>query len=328
MLEIQGLDVDYRSHGGTVRAVRGVDLAVGRGETLGLVGESGCGKSSLARAVMRLTDVARGAIRIDGIDIARLKGRALLPYRRKLQMVFQDSASSLDPRFDMTRIIEEPLRTTQANGAARARRVASLMDQVGLAASLKDRYPHELSGGQRQRAAIARALACGPELLVLDEPVSALDVSLQAQVLNLLVDLQQEYKLAYLFVSHDIGVVQHMADRVAVMYLGRIVETGTHADVLAAPAHPYTQALLAAVPVISPRTHRIANRPVVTGELPSPLNPPTGCAFHPRCPLVQARCRHAVPQLRVAGEGRAVACHLHETSQVSSLCLQEGLVPA
>lgn len=312
MLRIENLHVTYRARGGAARAVTGVSLSVARGETLGLVGESGCGKSTLARTVMRLVEPSSGSIHIDDIEVTALSGRALAPHRHRVQMVFQDPASSLDPRFTVTRLIAEPLTLTIGEPAARNARVAALMDQVGLARSLKDRFPHELSGGQRQRVAIARAIAPKPGLVVLDEPVSALDVSLQAQVLNLLVDLQEAEGLAYLFVSHDIGVVQHMADRIAAMYLGRIVEIGNHADVVDEPAHPYTQALMRAVPIADPRRHRIADKQVLAGDVPSPTNSPAGCAFHPRCAFVMDRCRREVPVLRGIGLGREVACHLHD----------------
>ncbi|MET0744507.1 MAG: oligopeptide/dipeptide ABC transporter ATP-binding protein [Microvirga sp.] len=310
MLEIKDLEIAYRSHGGLVRAVDGVSLTVRAGQTLGLVGESGCGKSSLARAVMRLVEPAAGTIRWNGRDATAATGRDLAEYRSSVQMIFQDPSSSMDPRFSVSRIIDEPLTVDRTLGKLERRaRVAALMDDVGLATHLKDRYPHELSGGQRQRVAIARALALKPKLVVLDEAVSALDVSLQAQILNLLVDLQREHGLAYLFVSHDIGVVEHISDAIAVMYLGKIVETGDHEQVVHRPAHPYTQALMRAVPVMDPRRRSLARKDLLGGDVPSPFNPPPGCAFHTRCPLASEICRRETPELRPVAEGRTVACH-------------------
>ncbi|MET0427176.1 MAG: oligopeptide/dipeptide ABC transporter ATP-binding protein [Microvirga sp.] len=310
MLEIKDLEIAYRSHGGLVRAVDGVSLTVRAGQTLGLVGESGCGKSSLARAVMRLVEPAAGTIRWNGRDVTAATGRDLAEYRSSVQMIFQDPSSSMDPRFSVSRIIDEPLTVDRTLGKLERRaRVAALMDDVGLATHLKDRYPHELSGGQRQRVAIARALALKPKLVVLDEAVSALDVSLQAQILNLLVDLQREHGLAYLFVSHDIGVVEHISDAIAVMYLGKIVETGDHEQVVHHPAHPYTQALMRAVPVMDPRRRSLARKDLLGGDVPSPFNPPPGCAFHTRCPLASEICRRETPELRPVAEGRTVACH-------------------
>ncbi|KAA1054139.1 ABC transporter ATP-binding protein [Azospirillum argentinense] len=318
MLTIEDLRVTHRTRSGLVHAVDGVNLTLRRGETLGLVGESGCGKSTLARAVMRLTPPASGRILLDGTDVTRLKGRAAAPFTARVQMVFQDPAASLDPRYTVARAIAEPLLPTVRDAAERARRVAALMDDVGLARALADRFPHQLSGGQRQRVAIARAIAPRPDFVVLDEPVSALDVSLQAQVLNLLVDLQERHGLAYLFIGHDIGVVRHMADRVAVMYLGRVVEIGDWSDVVDEPAHPYTRALMAAAPAGHPDAGRAATRAVLAGELPSPFAPPPGCAFHTRCPLAVERCRREAPALRDAADGRRVACHLAPTQSAET----------
>ncbi|MDX5630922.1 MULTISPECIES: oligopeptide/dipeptide ABC transporter ATP-binding protein [unclassified Brenneria] len=310
MLQVSDLHVTYQTPAGKAHAVNGVNLEVAAGETVGIVGESGCGKSSLARAVMRLLEPASGRIMIGDIDATALPKNKLRPLRRRIQMVFQDPAASLDPRFTVGRLIGEPLTLTEKNRAARDKRVRALMNDVGLPGELFDRYPHQLSGGQRQRVAIARAIAPGPDIIVLDEPVSALDVSLQAQVLNLLVDLQERYRLAYLFVSHDIGVVQYMADRIAVMYLGRIVEIAPYADMMELPLHPYTQALFQAVPIMDPHRSRIANKQILAGDVPSPLNIPPGCAFHTRCRFATDHCRRTEPQLHPAGPERFVACHL------------------
>jgi oligopeptide/dipeptide ABC transporter ATP-binding protein len=313
VLELDTLSVRYRTGRGALRAVDRVSLHVGERETLGLVGESGCGKSSLAKAVLRLIEPEAGVIRVDGVETSSLSGRSLQPYRRLVQMVFQDPSGSLDPRYAVRRLVAEPLTAWHhGNRAKRRERVAALMRQVGLGPDLAERLPHELSGGQRQRVAIARALAPGPRLLVCDEPVSALDVSLQAQVLNLLGDLQAEFGIAYLFVSHDLSVVQQIADRVAVMYLGRVVEVARSADLWRRPAHPYTRALIEAVPALPPHHRRIADKTVLQGELPSPFNPPAGCRFHTRCSHVMPRCRTEPPSLRPVAPDHSVACHLHE----------------
>jgi peptide/nickel transport system ATP-binding protein len=313
VLEIDTLSVRYRAGRGALRAVDRVSLHVGERETMGLVGESGCGKSSLAKAVLRLIEPEAGVIRVDGVETSSLSGRSLRPYRRLVQMVFQDPSGSLDPRYAVRRLVAEPLTARHhGNRVKRRERVAALMRQVGLGPDLAERLPHELSGGQRQRVAIARALAPGPRLLVCDEPVSALDVSLQAQVLNLLGDLQAEFGIAYLFVSHDLSVVQQIADRVAVMYLGRVVEVARSADLWRRPAHPYTRALIEAVPALPPHHRRIADKTVLQGELPSPFNPPAGCRFHTRCPHVMPRCRTEPPSLRPVAPDHSVACHLHE----------------
>jgi oligopeptide/dipeptide ABC transporter ATP-binding protein len=313
VLEIDALSVRYYTGRGALRAVDRVSLHVGERETLGLVGESGCGKSSLAKAVLRLIEPEAGAIRIDGVETSSLSGRSLRPYRRLVQMVFQDPSASLDPRYAVRRLVAEPLTARHhGNRTTRRERVAALMRQVGLGSDLAERLPHELSGGQRQRVAIARALAPAPRLLVCDEPVSALDVSLQAQVLNLLADLQAEFGIAYLFVSHDLSVVQQIADRVAVMYLGRVVEVARSADLWRRPAHPYTRALIEAVPALPPHHRRIADKTVLQGELPSPFNPPAGCRFHTRCPHVMPRCRTEPPSLRPVAADHLVACHLHD----------------
>jgi oligopeptide/dipeptide ABC transporter ATP-binding protein len=293
-----------------VRAVDGVDFAIAPGETLCLVGESGCGKSTVARLVLRLTEPTEGAIRLDGTDITTLSEAAMAPVRARVQMVFQDPYASLNPRLRVGQIIGEPLENFAAGDrAARDAKVAALLAKVGLRPESGSRFPFEFSGGQRQRIGLARALALNPALIVADEPVSALDVSVQAQVLNLMMDLQQEFGLAYLFVSHDLAVVEHIGHRIAVMYLGRIVELGPKDSVLATPQHPYTKALIAAAPIPDPRA-RNRERLVLEGDVPSPLNPPSGCHFHTRCPFVMPRCREQAPGLREIAPGRRAACHL------------------
>jgi oligopeptide/dipeptide ABC transporter ATP-binding protein len=294
-----------------VRAVDGVSFAIAPGETLGLVGESGCGKSTLGKTILRLLPPSAGHIELHGTDITRLREPALRPLRRRMQMIFQDPYSSLNPRQTAGQIVAEPLATHGvARGAEKWQRVAALLQRVGIQPEQMDELPHQFSGGQRQRIAIARALAASPDLIVCDEPVSALDVSIRAQVINLLMDLQDEFGLAYLFVAHDLAVVQHISHRVAVMYLGRIVELADTADLFAHPLHPYTQALLAAVPVPDP-ARRNAARVVVGGDLPSPLSPPAGCPFHPRCPQAMVRCRESAPALLQDAPGHWSACHLH-----------------
>jgi oligopeptide/dipeptide ABC transporter ATP-binding protein len=297
-----------------VRAVDGVSFRIDRGETLGLVGESGCGKSTLARAVLRLIEPSAGRIRVAGRDITVLSKRALRPYRRQMQMIFQDPFASLNPRMTVGDIVAEPFRVHGIAGTReRAARVAALFAQVGLSAKDMRRYPHEFSGGQRQRISIARALALDPSLIVADEPVSALDVSIQAQVINLMMDLQREKRLAYLFIAHDLAVVEHISHRVGVMYLGKIVEYAEKTRLFRRPLHPYTEALLAAVPVPDPDATR-AKR-IVQGDVPSPINPPAGCAFHPRCPYAFERCRHETPQLKAIEPDHWVACHRHDASE-------------
>jgi len=286
-------------------------LEVAEGETLGIVGESGCGKSTLAKLLVRLEDPTEGTVWLDGVDLTALSGRALREQRRRIQMIFQDPYSSLNPRVRIGRAIGEVLTVHRLATDNRqvSRRVSELLELVGLASQLADRYPHELSGGQRQRVGIARALAVEPRVLLLDEPVSALDVSVRAEIMNLLTKLRAELRLSYVFISHDVAMVRHISDRVAVMYLGRVVELGDWKPVLDAPAHPYTSALAAAVPVPNPElTQQI--QATVVGEVPDPARPPAGCPFHPRCPLAEDVCRREEPALLPLGEQRSVACHV------------------
>ncbi|WP_260855532.1 ABC transporter ATP-binding protein [Mesorhizobium amorphae] len=296
--------------GQAVRAVDAVSFEVFPGETLGLVGESGCGKSTLGRCLMRLHDVSAGRIVLDGIDIAPLSPRQLRPYRRHMQMIFQDPAASLNPRRRVGDLLAEPLRVHRtADHAGITQRLQELMDIVSLPASFLDRYPHEFSGGQRQRIGIARALALEPKLIVADEPVSALDVSVQAQIVNLFSDLRRRLQLTTLFIAHDLSVVRQVSERTAVMYLGSVVEIGPTDLLFRTPAHPYTQALLSAIPVPRLAANRKRERILLKGEIPSPANPPSGCRFHPRCPAVQERCRTERPALARLADGRRVACH-------------------
>ncbi|GGF68354.1 ABC transporter ATP-binding protein [Azorhizobium oxalatiphilum] len=308
MLAVEDLVVRFATARGAVHAVDGVSLALAAGETLGLVGESGCGKSTLGRAILRLIEPSQGHIRLDGTDVTHHSRSALRATRRKVQMVFQDPFASLDPRWTVGELIAEPLHIHGiGTRAARKAKVADILAKVGLPPEAARRYPHQFSGGQRQRIGIARALVLDPEVVVLDEPVSALDVSVQAQILNLLVDLQETLGVAFLFISHDLSVVEYVSDRVAVMYLGRMVEIADRETLFAAPAHPYTRALLDAVPQIggdgAPR------RPPLAGDLPSPYAPPPGCRFHTRCPTAQARCGSDIPVLRTLTGGHQVACH-------------------
>jgi peptide/nickel transport system ATP-binding protein len=305
-----------------VHAVDGVTLDVATGETVGVVGESGCGKSTLGRCIVRLLDPTSGRIEFAGQDITKMSRRALRPIRRDLQLIFQDPFASLNPRRRVGESVADPLRIHglsgrrgDASGAGQSSRamVRDLFERVGLRAEALDRYPHEFSGGQRQRVGIARALASTPKLLVADEPVSALDVSIQAQILNLLASLQEDLGLTYVFITHDLGVVRHFCDRIAVMYLGELVELAPAADVYAAPAHPYTQALLSAVPVLEGEAVT-RERVVLRGDVPSPIDKPDACAFHTRCPYVQPRCRVERPLLQIVGTGRSVACHFPRTA--------------
>ncbi|NEK20748.1 ABC transporter ATP-binding protein, partial [Rhizobium leguminosarum] len=316
LLQVEKLVKHYPLGGGifkkvppVVRAVEDVSFTVNAGETLCIVGESGCGKSTIARLLMRLVDPTGGRVLLEGNDIASLNRNELRDWRRRMQMVFQDPYSSLNPRLTAGQIITEPVENFERlNRRKREDLAAELLRKVGLAPEIMHRLPSELSGGQRQRLGIARALSLKPSIIIADEAVSALDVSVQAQILNLLMDLQEETGIAFVFISHDLGVVEHIGHRVAVMYLGRIVELATCEALFANPIHPYTEALIAAAPIPDPT--RVQLEALVKGEVPSPVSPPSGCAFHPRCPLVQDRCRIDVPSLVSMPDGRAVACHV------------------
>ena len=319
LLEIRDLKMYFPVKGGVFmtakaqcKAVDGVSLVIRPGETLGLVGESGCGKSTLGKCIVRLNQPTSGQILFDGADLAPLNRSQMKPHRRHIQMIFQDPADSLNSRHSVGNILEEPFIVHGiGDDAERRRRVGDLLRTVGLPASAAERFPFEFSGGQRQRIGIARAIALNPQLVVCDEPVSALDVSIQSQVLNLMLDLQRELKLSYLFIAHDLAVVKHISDRIAVMYLGHIVETAAAEEIYRSPRHPYTRALISAIPVPNPRKHR--DRIILQGDVPSPINPPSGCPFHTRCPHVQERCRIEKPALRTvattAGVEQQVACH-------------------
>jgi len=318
LLEVTDLVKHYPVRGGvlrrrigTVHAVDGVSFSVGAGETLGLVGESGCGKSTVARSVLRLVEPSSGAIRLNGEEITHLSKTELRPHRRSMQIVFQDPFASLNPRMTAGNIVGEPLSVHGlASGQKKQERVAELFRQVGLRPDQMRNFPHQFSGGQRQRICIARALSLGPSLIVCDEPVSALDVSIQAQVINLLIDLQRQHDFSYLFIAHDLAVVAHISHRVAVMYLGRIVEIADKRELFASPRHPYTQALLASVPVADPKVKRLT--PLIDGDVPSPINPPSGCAFHTRCRYVMDRCKIERPALKDASAEHQVACWLND----------------
>jgi oligopeptide/dipeptide ABC transporter ATP-binding protein len=331
LLEVHGLKKYFPIHKGVfsrvsgyVYAVDGVSFHIDRGETLGLVGESGCGKSTVGRTLLKLLEPTEGKIIVNGEDITALDAAQMLPYRRQMQMIYQDPYASLNPRMSAGEIVGEPLIIHRAvPPKERRERVAHLFDRVGLRPELVNAFPHEFSGGQRQRIGIARALALNPELIVGDEPVSALDVSIQAQIINLLMDLQDEFKLSYLFVAHDLAVVEHISNRVAVMYLGRIVETTDKTSLFEMPLHPYTEALLSAVP-IPKASARTRKRVILTGDVPSPINPPSGCHFHARCLYAMARCRHEVPALREVKPRHWAACHLHDGGVVFPLAKPAG----
>ena len=322
VLEVRDLKVHFpvmagavmRRQVGSVKAVDGVSFAVRRGETLGLVGESGCGKSTTGLAVLRMIDITAGQVVFEGQDITGLDRNRMRPIRRRMQMVYQDPFGSLNPRMKVSEIVGEPLEVHGLAGdrAAWRKRVADLLDMVGLLPDMADRYPHEFSGGQRQRIGIARALALEPSLIICDEPVSALDVSIQAQVVNLFQELQERLGLTYIFIAHDLAVVRHISHRIAVMYLGRIVEIASRGELYARPLHPYTQALLAAIPIPDPEIEATRPQQIITGEVPSAMRPPPGCRFHTRCPQAMESCKSVDPPLRTMADGRAVACHLYD----------------
>ena len=321
VLEVHDLKVHFpvmagavmRKQVGSVKAVDGVSFTVRRGETLGLVGESGCGKSTTGLAVLKMLDITSGQVVFEGQDITRHDRARMRPIRRRMQMVYQDPFGSLNPRMKVAEIVGEPLEVHSVPGgrAVHREKVAKLLDMVGLLPDMADRYPHEFSGGQRQRIGIARAMALEPSLIICDEPVSALDVSIQAQVVNLFQELQERLGLTYIFIAHDLAVVRHISHRIAVMYLGRIVEIASRAELYAKPLHPYTQALLAAIPIPDPEVEAGRPQQIITGEVPSAMRPPPGCRFHTRCPMAMDVCKTVDPPMHGLEGGRAVACHLH-----------------
>jgi oligopeptide transport system ATP-binding protein len=310
----QGLIIEHEI--GSVKAVDGISFLIQRGETLGLVGESGCGKTTAGRTILGLYPITSGKVVVTGISLENVSKEEMKLFRRKAQIIFQDPYASLNPRWTVSAIIGEPLRVHNLlpNGKARDERVHELMMKVGLSPRLINRFPHEFSGGQRQRIGVARALASDPAFIVCDEPISALDVSIQAQVVNLLEELQDEFTLTYLFIAHDLSMVRHICDRVAVMYLGIIVELAERDELYENPLHPYTQALLSAVPIPDPKRDRQRRRIILKGEIPSPINPPSGCRFHPRCPIAAEMCKNEVPEWREIAAGHWVACHLASNS--------------
>ena len=320
LVKVEGLEVHVPVHGtgltrrrtGTVHAVDGVDFEIGRGETLGLVGESGCGKTTTGLALLRLVEPTAGSVSFDGVDVRALSKSDLRALRRRVAMIFQDPFASLDPRMSVSDIVSEPIviHGLASSPEARNQRVGELMEMVGLNPDYRNRYPHEFSGGQRQRVGIARALATEPDFIVCDEPIAALDVSIQAQIMNLMEDLQSELGLTYLFIAHDLSAVQHFSDRIAVMYLGKIVETADRRALAERPRHPYTEALLSAVPVPDPETERARTRILLAGDVPSPLSPPSGCRFHTRCRYRFEPCDTEIPALVDAADGHDVACLL------------------
>jgi len=328
LVDVQDLKVHFGSHRGgaigrrasAVKAVDGVSFRIHRGETLGLVGESGCGKTTTGLALLRLLEPTAGRVTFDGVEMTALGARDLRALRKRVTMIFQDPYASLDPRMSIGRIIGEPLdiHTLTRNRKERDNRVAELLEMVGLSPDYRNRYPHEFSGGQRQRVGIARALATEPDFIVCDEPIAALDVSIQAGVMNLLEELQRDLGLTYLFIAHDLSAVQHFSDRIAVMYLGRIVEVADRVELYEKPKHPYTQALLSAVPVPDPVAERARNRIILQGDVPSPIDPPSGCNFHPRCPRAFDPCNRVDPALctpeSTGGVNHRVACHLYPSS--------------
>ena len=320
LLEVRGLQmhfpvskgVIFQSKVGEIKAVDGVSFQIMRGETLGLVGESGCGKTTIGRCILQLLKPTGGEVRFRGQDLTQLSGRAMRPLRKELQVIFQDPYGSLNPRMTVGTIVEEPLIIHKIGDRnERKSRVQELFEVVGLNPNMMDRYPYEFSGGQRQRIGIARALAVNPTFIVCDEPVSALDVSIQAQVINLLRSLQERFDLTYLFIAHDLSVVRHISDRVAVMYLGKIVEITGRDELYRDPKHPYTRALLSAVPIPDPVVEASRERIILTGDVPSPIDPPKGCSFHPRCPFAMDVCREITPVLKQTTQGHSVACHLY-----------------
>ena len=321
ILEINNLKMHFPVKEGVLlrtgklnKAVDGVSFSIKPGQTLGLVGESGCGKSTLGRCIARLYDPTEGEIRFEGQDISQIRGKALKPFRQHIQMIFQDPMESLNSRHTVGDILEEPFIIQQTGDRlSRKKRVQELLEIVGLPARSSTRYPFEFSGGQRQRICVARSIALNPKLVICDEPVSALDVSIQSQILNLLIDLQQEFNLSYLFIAHDLAVVKHISDEIAIMYLGKIVESGLGEEIYRNPQHPYTKSLMSAIPVPDP--HNKTEKQLLKGDVPSPINPPSGCTFHSRCPLVSDQCKHDVPQLQSVKAGHLASCHqLEQTS--------------